>query len=71
MSIAAMNWAWQQRLTPSLKLILMALSDAADDEGICWPGVATVAVKCNVSSRTVRRGIQSLIEMVSLSNFRG
>ena len=40
----------------------MALSDAADDDGICWPSVTTIAKKCNVSTRTVRRGLQSLIE---------
>lgn len=57
-----MNWAWQQRLAPNLKLILMALSDAADDDGVCWPSVTTLAKKCNVSTRTVRRGLQSLIE---------
>lgn len=57
-----MNWAWQQSLSPNLKLILMALSDAADDDGICWPSVSTIATKCNVSTRTVRRGLQSLIE---------
>ena len=57
-----MNWAWQQALSPNLKLILMALSDAADDDGICWPSVSMLAKKCNVSTRTVRRGLQSLIE---------
>ena len=57
-----MNWAWQQSLSPNLKLILMALSDAADDDGICWPSVSMLAKKCNVSTRTVRRGLQSLIE---------
>ncbi|MGE5451100.1 MAG: helix-turn-helix domain-containing protein [Acidobacteriota bacterium] len=34
-----MHWAWEQRLAPSLKLVLMALADAADDEGQCWPSV--------------------------------
>jgi hypothetical protein len=33
----------------------MALADAANDEGRCWPRVRTVAVKCGVSSRTVQR----------------
>ena len=26
-----MNWAWQQQLSPTPKLILMALADAAND----------------------------------------
>jgi hypothetical protein len=53
-----MNWAWQQRLSPSQKLILMALADAANDFDVCWPSVSTVATKCCVSIRTVRRVMQ-------------
>jgi hypothetical protein len=56
-----MNWAWQQALKPVPKLVLMALADAADDEGICWPSVATLASKVGVSTRTVRRVMQELI----------
>ena len=56
-----MNWAWQQDLTPTPKLILMALADAADDHGVCWPSVLTVANKCGVSTRTVRRVMQVLV----------
>ena len=50
--------AWEQRLAPGPKLILMALADAADDDGVCWPSVAKVASKCCVSTRTVQRVIQ-------------
>ena len=56
-----MNWAWHQALKPVPKLILMALADAADDQGICWPSVATLASKVGVSTRTVRRVMQELI----------
>ena len=56
-----MNWAWQQALKPVPKLVLMALADAADDQGICWPSVATLAGKVGVSTRTVRRVMQELI----------
>ena len=55
-----MNWAWHQKLKPVPKLVLMALADAADDIGVCWPSVTTVAAKCNVSTRTVRRIMQAL-----------
>jgi len=57
-----MNWAWQQKLSPTPKLILMALADAANDFGVCWPSVSTVATKCCVSIRTVRRVMQKLVE---------
>jgi hypothetical protein len=57
-----MNWAWQQRLSPSQKLILMALADAANDFDVCWPSVSTVANKCCVSIRTVWRVMQKLVD---------
>ncbi|WP_418013234.1 helix-turn-helix domain-containing protein [Paraburkholderia caribensis] len=53
-----MNWAWEQRLPPATKLLLMALADAADDEGYCYPGVKTIAAKCSVSERTVQRTLK-------------
>ncbi len=56
-----MNWAWRQELKPVPKLVLMALADIADDKGICWPSMSTVATKCNVSTRTIRRCIQDLV----------
>jgi len=57
-----MNWAWRQALTPTLKLVLMALADAADDQGVCWPSVSTLATKCTVSTRTVQRSLRALID---------
>ena len=57
-----MKWAWQQALTPTLKLVLMALADAADDQGVCWPSISTLAKKCSVSTRTVRRSLRVLID---------
>ncbi len=45
MSIKAMNWAWEQRLPPNSKLILMALADSADEIGKCWPRVRLIAEK--------------------------
>ena len=56
-----MNWAWRQALTPTLKLVLMALADAADDQGICWPSVSTLAKNCTVSTRTVQRSLRVLM----------
>ena len=57
-----MNWAWQQALTPTLKLVLMALADAADNQGVCWPSISTLAKKCSVSTRTVQRSLRVLID---------
>jgi hypothetical protein len=57
-SIAAMNWAWAQALPPSSKLVLMALADAADEVGECFPRIRVIARKCCVSERTVQRVIK-------------
>lgn len=60
MSIKAMNWAWEQALPPNSKLILMALADAADEDGQCWPRVRVIAGKCCTSERTVQRVLKEL-----------
>ena len=61
MSIKAINWAWDQQLPPNAKLILMAIADAADEEGNCWPKIKTIAKKCGVSQRTVQRALKDFI----------
>ena len=61
MSIKAINWAWDQQLPPNSKLILMAIADAADEEGNCWPKIKTIAKKCGVSQRTVQRSLKDFI----------
>jgi DNA-binding transcriptional MocR family regulator len=37
------------------RLVLLALSDHADHDGVAWPSVDTVARKCRVDRRTVQR----------------
>ncbi|WP_425566858.1 helix-turn-helix domain-containing protein [Sphaerisporangium flaviroseum] len=53
-----MNWVWQYSPTSgNQRLVLLALADACsrDDGTGCWPSVATVARKANISPRSVRR----------------
>lgn len=67
MSIAAMNWAWEritfEDLKPSAGLVLLALADHADGDGICWPGLKGISEKCNLERRNVRRIVRSLKEI--------
>lgn len=60
MSIVALNWAWQLRLKPTTKLVIMALADAADDEGYCWPSIPTLANKTCMDERSVQRILKEL-----------
>ena len=62
MSVKIMSWAWSQKIEPTRKLILMALADHADDDGVCWPSMKKLADKCSVSRRTVLRNINALKE---------
>ena len=61
-----MNWAWHQAPKPVPKQVLMALADAADDEGVCWPSAATIAGKVGVSTRTVRQRMEAAQAHVEL-----
>lgn len=56
MSVKAMNWVWSlDELAPSETLVMLALADAADDDGFCWPSQALLARKARQTDRNVRR----------------
>lgn len=55
-----MNWAWQLRLKPTVKFVLMALADACDDDGYCWPSIPTLANKTCLDDRSVQRILKKL-----------
>jgi hypothetical protein len=62
MSIKIMTRAWDVPLPHADKLLLLALSDNANDEGLCWPGVATLGRKCGMDDRTVQRAVKRLAD---------
>jgi len=71
MSIKIMSMVWEiKEITPMQKLILLKLADNADDGGVCWPSLETVAGACGCSSRTVMRAIDHFKEMKILSSTR-
>lgn len=43
------------------RIMILALADCADDQGVCWPSVAHLAEKCRISESTAKRLIQKLI----------
>jgi hypothetical protein len=60
MSVKAINWAFEQQLTPTEKVLLLALADHANDDGVCFPGHKRLERKCSLSRSTIKRGIRSL-----------
>lgn len=58
MSIAVMNLVWNIReLSAGQKLVALALADSANEQGVCWPSITTIARKSSMSTRTARRHI--------------
>lgn len=60
MSVRIMSLVWALDLPDSQKIVLLALADNANDEGVCWPSMATIAKKCSKSDRTVQGVIKQL-----------
>ena len=63
MSLAWMTRVWTspRPKRASYRLLLLALADTANDEGVCWPSVATLGRKCSTSDRrTVLRQLDWL-----------
>jgi Helix-turn-helix domain len=54
MSIRVMSQVWEVDLPASQKIVLLALADCADEEGHCWPGIASLCMKASKSERTVQ-----------------
>ena len=78
MSIQAMTWAWAlEALDTSQAMVLLALADAANDDGFaCWPSQETLARKSRMSVRSVKRHIATLrdaglIDVETQSSTRG
>lgn len=61
MSVRLMAMAWELELVPTVKLVLLALCDWANEAGICFPSVATIARKSSISRRQCQRILAELI----------
>lgn len=69
MSTRASDWAWQriaeqgQKLSDAARMVLLYLAERADEDGYCWPKIATIAEGVGGKVRlTVTRSIDGLCE---------
>lgn len=61
MSILLMSQVWAlDNLDPLEKLTLLSVADFANDEGIAWPSIRTIARKSSLSEDSVRRKLKNL-----------
>ena len=57
-----MSMVWEMDLSTFEKLVMLALADCANDDGECWPSIATICRKTGAGERTVQRSIKALVE---------
>ena len=70
MSNPALTWARKSRgLTPTQKLVLLVLADAANEaeNNTCWNAAASIAEETGLSDRAVRMALHDLIEAGAIS----
>jgi Helix-turn-helix domain len=61
--IRLVDWAIAQQVKPpARKLVLVALANHADNDGICYPGQALLARECELSIRELQRHLAALEE---------
>lgn len=61
MSVKATTAVWEQSQGSGSKLlVLLALADHADDQGVCFPYIASLASKARCDEKTVRRVLREL-----------
>ncbi len=63
MSIKLMTLVWESGPTdPTDRLILLSLADQANDDGVCWPCVTTLASRVCLSERRVQARLSNLVQ---------
>lgn len=63
MSVKLMSKVWDMDLPINIKMVCLALCDQANDQGECYPSIATICKRCSLEERAIRRNIQALEEM--------
>jgi biotin operon repressor len=72
MSVHITSAAWKTRIPcHTTKLVLLKLADSANDEGVSWPHVETIARETGISRASVFRSIAKLKECGHLTTKKG
>ncbi len=69
-----MSACWPlQGMSPAQKAVLISLADQANDQGVCWPAVDSIATRCCLSKRAVQQAIKWLrsVGIVSVEERQG
>lgn len=64
MSIKLMSSVWEiETLSATHKLVMLALADWANDDGLCWPSINRLSIKTSLTERGVQKAIRALEDM--------
>ncbi len=66
MSVKLMSKVWDMDIPINTKMVCLALCDQANDQGECYPSIATICKRCSLEERAVRRNIHILEDMAVL-----
>lgn len=62
MSVAMMSLVWKcAPYSGNSLLVLLALADWSNDEGACWPSMASIAAKARIEKRSAQRIVRNLV----------
>lgn len=69
MSIAVMSRVWSESKSSGTELlVLLALADYSDDEGVSWPSIRSLAKKARVTERRINQILNALRESGEVSS---
>lgn len=60
MSYKILSPAWEAHLPTPQKFLLVSLADQANDEGVCWPSIASLTKRTGLQERTVYKHLSEL-----------
>src|SRR5690554_1419928 len=63
-STVIMSQCWPiQGISATQKAVLISLADNANDDGVCWPSIASISERTCLSERAVRSSLRKLEEL--------
>lgn len=60
MNRCAGDWVWNQRISPTQKLVLIALAEHASEAYDCWPGMERLMALTGLPTRAVDKALRDL-----------
>jgi pyocin large subunit-like protein len=71
MSMVALTWVRRCGAAPTVRLVLYALADMANDDGECWPSIASLVERTGLGERAIQTALAGLVSAGTLAVERG